>query len=732
MNVFTIKRIVLINVIALTTVGCGGGGGKSNKPPISSSIASSVALSSSVSSTSSASSSALSSAGSLTKWELTWSDEFSGTAIDNTKWSFEKNCAGGGNNELQCYTDRLDNASVSDGKLHIIAKKETFSGQAKFDDDPDYNSADVSVNREYTSARLRTKNKGDWKYGRMEINAKLPQGQGIWPAIWMLPTEWKYGSWPRSGEIDIMEAINSNTGTHGNKVYGTLHFGDTWPNNKNIGASTSPATNIWDAFHTYAIEWEEGEIRWYVDDVHFATQTKDGWFNYYWDGQEKGFKVGTGAAPFDQLFHLILNVAVGGAWPGNPNNATTFPQQMDVDYVRVYQCTLNPDTGKGCASHVNPTVTPLIGEPKPTPKVFSLFNNGASNVFDFTLGDETVHNVSNPAIYDGGTTGNVVSNPQSINGDQISWDLDFTNAPGNAFLNSILLAPSTKADNGLKFSNMQTSGELKFDLLVESIDSSTKLLIKLDSGWPNLSYKEITTPIVGEWTSVSVPFDQLLPNNIQPGQMDMEKIVNTFVIEPSGGKAHVKVNNIRIQCILDCAIKPILKGISPVLSTSFDIFVDDVDINWDFGLGVWDTAGGSYVTTQVVDATEIERGKVIDVTFGATDNNGLAFIQSTGTKDVTAFASTGNLTFDIKVLSYGANTSGIVIKADCVNPCSSGEIPIGVVGNGSWQTITIPISQMVTGGLNLSKVNTPFIVMPTWGAQKDVHLQLDNIRWVKP
>src|SRR5690606_8308152 len=161
-------------------------------------------------------------------WELVWSDEFDGTAIDSEKWSHEVNCAGGGNNELQCYTARAENSYLADGQLHIVARAETYSGPAHFDDDPAYNAEDTSKTQPYTSARLRSKHKGDWKYGRMEISAKMPHGQGIWPAIWMMPTESVYGPWPASGEIDIFEAVNLTTPLNGginNDVHGTLHYG---------------------------------------------------------------------------------------------------------------------------------------------------------------------------------------------------------------------------------------------------------------------------------------------------------------------------------------------------------------------------------------------------------------------------------------------------------------------------------------------------------------------------
>ena len=241
-------------------------------------------------------------------WDLVWNDEFDGTAIDFTKWEHEVNGQGGGNNELQYYTDRELNSLIDDGKLVIRALKETYTG-------PD-------GTREYTSARLRTKNKGDWKYGRFEIRAKLPIGQGLWPAIWMLPTDWEYGGWAASGEIDIMELL----GHEPQKVHGTLHYGGEYPNNIHTGVSYSLSIGSFtSAFHTFALEWEENEFRWYVDDLLYLTQT-----DWYSTG-------GDYPAPFDKRFHILLNVAVGGNWPGIPDHTTTFPQTMIVDYVRVYK-----------------------------------------------------------------------------------------------------------------------------------------------------------------------------------------------------------------------------------------------------------------------------------------------------------------------------------------------------------------------------------------------------------
>ncbi|MBN8430391.1 family 16 glycosylhydrolase [Microbulbifer salipaludis] len=278
---------------------------------------------------------------------LVWADEFSGDAIDAGKWSHEKNCVGGGNNEAQCYVEATENAWVADDLLHIKAIRKDAEGPNRFDDDPAYDPNDTSGSGTYTSARLRTKGLGDWKYGRFEMRAKLPQGQGSWPAFWMLPTEGVYGGWPLSGEIDIVEAVNLKVGGE-DKVHGTLHYGGSWPGNKYSGEAYQipGGVNPADDFHTYAVEWEEGEVRWYVDGDHYATQTSAGWYTTA--------DLENPLAPFDQSFHLILNLAVGGDWPANVNDTgideSAFPQEFVVDYVRVYQCSEDFTTGKGCGS----------------------------------------------------------------------------------------------------------------------------------------------------------------------------------------------------------------------------------------------------------------------------------------------------------------------------------------------------------------------------------------------
>jgi beta-glucanase (GH16 family) len=312
-----------------------------------------------------------------TSWSLIWQDEFNDEEIDLSKWSFEINCYGGGNDEQQCYTDRNKNAFIEQGILKIVALRENFTGPASQDDDPNYNLLNTRT-LPYTSARLRSKSKGDWRYGRFEISAKLPQGQGTWPAIWMLPTDWIYGGWAGSGEIDIMEAVNlkaqsdeygAMSGEEESRIHGTLHYGRAWPDNVYSGKEYKlpEGINPADDFHIYAIEWQEGEIRWYVDNIHFSTQREEGWYTQYMN--DEGTLIdGVDGAPFNQKFHLLLNFAVGGNWAAKVNekgiDESIFPQSLEIDYVRVYKCHLDTVSGKGCAT-LDEKVNQLIGHRAP-------------------------------------------------------------------------------------------------------------------------------------------------------------------------------------------------------------------------------------------------------------------------------------------------------------------------------------------------------------------------------
>lgn len=237
-------------------------------------------------------------------YRLKWADEFNGASLSLKNWSFDNGdgcpiLCGWGNNELQYY--RPENTSFKNGKMIIEAKKEDYE------------------NKNFTSSKIVTRGKQLFKYGRIDFRAKLPQGQGLWPAFWMLPQHSVYGTWPQSGEIDIMEMI----GKEPSKNYGTLHFGPG-PGSTQLGKNISLPTGIFnDAFHVFSLEWNENEIKWFLDGKSYSSFSKKdfGEINY----------------PFNEEFFLIINLAVGGDWPGNPDKRSYKNQKLIVDYVRVFE-----------------------------------------------------------------------------------------------------------------------------------------------------------------------------------------------------------------------------------------------------------------------------------------------------------------------------------------------------------------------------------------------------------
>jgi beta-glucanase (GH16 family) len=247
-------------------------------------------------------------------WKLIWSDEFNapaGSPVDGAKWVFDIGGGGWGNDELQYYTNGTPNASMDgNGNLVITAIKETLPRKKR-----------CWYGRcQYSSARIRTLGTFKQAYGRFEARIKIPYGQGIWPAFWMLGKNVNKVGWPRCGEIDIMENIGREPST----IHGTIH-GPGYSGANGIGTGYDlPAGAFSDDFHVFAVEWEPTAIRWYVDSSLYQTRTPA--------------DLPAGAAwVFDHPFFMLLNVAVGGSWPGNPDSSTTFPQRAHVDYVRVYR-----------------------------------------------------------------------------------------------------------------------------------------------------------------------------------------------------------------------------------------------------------------------------------------------------------------------------------------------------------------------------------------------------------
>lgn len=244
---------------------------------------------------------------------LVWEDTFSGRLLDRSKWECEVNAFGGGNHEEQIYTDRPANVRVEDGHLIIEAHKDNPNIQGTI--------------RPWSSGRIRSKYRGDWKHGLFEARMRIPKGQGFWPAFWLLPTDEIHGPWPLSGEIDIME----NTGHLPNQVGVAVHYGQPWPNNRftaQVPAYTIPADqpDFTQDFHRFGLHWRPHKLMWTVDGALVFSVTMD-------DIQRDG---GNPAA-FQERFHIVMNLAVGGNLPGNTDATTPSPARMEVDWVRVYQ-----------------------------------------------------------------------------------------------------------------------------------------------------------------------------------------------------------------------------------------------------------------------------------------------------------------------------------------------------------------------------------------------------------
>jgi len=638
------------------------------------------------------------------EWRIAFSDEFDGDALNQAKWNIAvgdgcPDLCGWGNGELQSYSP--DNIQVAGGVLTLQGRQE----------------ADGS----YTSARIDTKGKLNFRYGRVEISARLPEGQGIWPAIWMLPTdETVYGPWPRGGEIDIMEAFNPGVDGN-NSVQSTTHYGlPTSPANgtssrNDLGVSPSMG------FHEYALEWERDNLRFFIDGVHYQTQKASQWYAYF-PADEDGyydefgaFKQGPRDAPFDQLFHLVMNFAIGGDPVGNPDGTTVWPQDFEIDYVRVYECAnANADTGRGCGV-ADASVVPLqdndggplenVETAQPYLERLDLYVDGPESI-ELNVGGETSTNTLQVNGYtsDGAS---VISDPMAADPDDATntvWHVAISGGPANVYLESQDLTDDPLLDTGFNFSGNRNVGpggdpvgEIVFDMMVNSIDVGTDLYVKLDSGYPNLGQVLIPASqiAVGAWKTYSIKFDMLLANPLDGGSgVDLANVLNPFVFEVQNGAADVFIDKIRVtnacKVVGACGADLKTKGLPDLV-----VFDDTVNTaTWTAGIGASDSGTGyadyfvgtnptDKVNWSIIASDESERGDVIEVTFNDSPAFGVWFVKSSVPVDTNTYNS-GAVVFDLKVLDYGSNTTGMTFKVDCLYPCTSGDKAWGVVSDVVW------------------------------------------------
>ena len=679
-------------------------------------------------------------------WQLVFADEFEGTVIDDSKWAFEVNCWGGGNAEQQCYVDDPDNAFVEDGKLHIKAIRGEHTGAVHNPDSAEYDPA-VTQTQPFTSARLRSVApndymegvdpsfafKNDWKYGRFEIRAKLPSGQGTWPAIWMLPTDWEFGGWAASGEIDIMEAVNlkadrdlsaEDNGETGiipeNRVHGTLHYGRNWPNNvySGVGYDFGDVTvNPADDFHTYAVEWEEGAIRWFVDDIHVSTQTQEGWYTHYQDENGDWQTSGTTAAPFDKNFHLIMNLAIGGNWAANVNETgvddAIQSAEMVVDFVRVYQCE-DDATGVSCGSKgeegtytlepgtVEPDL-PVVVEPGPT---------GELMVFEETI---------NPAwlAWDccGGSTPSVVTDADATYGEVVKFDITgdtvvgFSSRAGHGAVNGV---PHDASENvtvefDLKMVAEPTAGATTWKFKIESEGGTTAVEVDLSTS------VEGHVPTLDTWQHYTFNMSDLVAAGLDASAVD---VLMVFPAWGTGNGASFHIDNVEF--------------VNPTETTGpLTVFEDVLSAKWN----AWDCCGGS--TPSVVVDSNSSYGNVVKF-----DINNATVVGFTTRSDHNAVNgiphnATGNSTleFDLKLVTQptaGATTWKLKVESDSAATAVEVDLTTSSEGHApivdTWQHYTFSLADLATAGLDVTAIDI-VMIFPAWGTGAGASFHVDNVKF---
>jgi beta-glucanase (GH16 family) len=675
-------------------------------------------------------------------WTMVWSDEFEGTAVNDANWTPQIGDGtditeadpplpepSWGNREEQWYL--AENATVADGNLVITARQE-----------------EVVAPYPYTSARLRSKDKLDIKYGRVEARIKTPTGQGLWSAFWMLPTDSPYvyrpdpagpldPHWASSGEVDIMEVINA--GTAGEDVFVTLHYGFPWPLNQLNGTPVDVAAPDED-FHTYAVEWDQDEFRWYVDGVHVLSVGSETYYNYYYGGLDTGYVAGAEEAPFDVDFHVLLNLAVGGNLPGDVAAETVFPAEMLVDYVRVYECSADTVTGTGCASFVDESAT--------RPAADDVFVNTIDLYDDATVplswdvgGTLFTRDLGLSVLWDNG--GAIVLSEVAAADASRGTVIDVNTIDKG---NIGLFAADTEVISLYGMNNNPNNwelraAELKFDLYIDSAgtDAASSLLVKMDSGFPALGTVDLPVADLpqDEWTTVSVRVNDLLANaGDQP--LDTGAVVNLFVLEPTG-MAHVQLDNIQLVCghpgPNGCGVNapsdaepPPTGGGDPVLG---QIYIDAPDPAWQ----LFDCCGGSVPSE--VDSMDPAYDMVAQYLYLAAPTVAGFEAVAAGGEDLTSFAG-GTLEFDVFLGTAPSATAPdpgewfLKLEGPSATPALEVSLTASVEGVqptvGGWQHYTFNLDDL---GFPLDAVKL-VMVFPTWGTGNGAVVWIDNVQFLPP
>ncbi len=492
-------------------------------------------------------------------WQTVWSDDFSGAALNTVNWTRRTDadcpdpCIG-----VQSY--RAERVSVGAGLLSIEARDDVVRGGPT-----------------YTSGLIDTRGKRELQHGRIEIDVKLPSGTaGVTPSLWLLPATGEYGPWPLSGEIDI---ANAPDGASAPLLEHTLRYGLPEPEDTTATDTSDTPAAAATQFLTYALEWEAGEIRWFVDGVHQASQIPDNWYAYSEDA-DGVYTLGTGAAPFDQDFYLLISQAVETA-------GGSYPQTLQVDAVRVYRCAnaLDPDAGTGCAGLIDP-VDPAIEavvatnppyNSAPYTESLEVYTNAPASLDFVDDGGMTTSGMLVPATF-----GTVTSTIDAGDMSNRFWNvvINATAGTGGVLMGPADLAPAT---GSFELTGGGTAGELLFRMRVNSATSDPQLAVGLDSD-AGSGDQPLTFVADGTWRNYSVKIADVVTDSVMQGaSLDLATLSNLFRLEAAGGDVNLDLDDIsvKVACrdVGRCEATPRLTEAPPETVYEQDFELPGIDID---------------------------------------------------------------------------------------------------------------------------------------------------------
>ncbi|MFK7885283.1 MAG: family 16 glycosylhydrolase [Gammaproteobacteria bacterium] len=512
-------------------------------------------------------------------WTLTWSDDFDGSALNDANWTARTDadcpapCAG-----VQSYT--ADNIIVAAGALTIEGREEAGST--------------------YSSALIDTRGKLELTHGRIEIDARMPGTLGTLPSLFLLPVDDAYGPWPQSGEIDLANAPDLGIGSNATLEH-TLQYGLPVPENTVTTGTSEPANPALSNTLTYALEWEAGEIRWFVDGVHVATQTQDNWYSYGEDA-DGVYTLGTDAAPFDQNFYLAIGLGIADT----AGAGSTFPQSLQIDAVRVYECAnaIDPVAGTGCSTG-DAGVMPITAPSEPYTESLDVYVDAPATlsfVDEADPGTPVMQALAVAPVETGGATVNT-NNTGAIDGTDVVWSLDINAAAGSAGVTVSAM------DNGpttgfFDLTGGETAGEILFRMRVESATAGTDISVGFDGAAGAAGRDALTFTADGQWQQYSVKIADVVTASVGAGTtLDMANLTALFALNVTGGSAVFSLDDIEVVVACretgTCQATPRIPNVvvttvyGPQDFESLDIMGADIGDGWRYFINVFE--GPSYL-----------------------------------------------------------------------------------------------------------------------------------------